>query len=131
MNEKITLADLKAKQQEHRAHLKAYYAKKAEVESLKKQYQQADMELDALTMQARIAVHELRTMGANFALQIEDDFTPVIPGTEQPGDVWTPEGEPHPEAFNPDPDYGIFSPENGIAYSGSVELTPKWDYKHN
>lgn len=109
----ITLQDIKAKQVQYRAVLKAFYAKRAELESLKAQFNQADMELDALAPVARQAIIELRQMGAAFALQIEDDFTPKIPGTEQKGDAgpWTPEDSHHPTwDIGGDPGYDDLNP---------------------
>ena len=95
----VTLADIKAKQIEYREVIKAYNTKRNEVVSLKKQYRQAEEELKALHPVARDATHELRQLGAEFALQVENDFTPKIPGTEQPGDqlgdIWSPDPVKH------------------------------------
>lgn len=116
----VTLADIRAKQAQYRDAIKAWAVKRGEVESLRAQYNQADKELDQLVPTARAAMQELKRMGTEFALQIEDDFTPAIPGTEQAGDsaLWTPEDSHHPQIWdpnygelefllpNPDPDYG-------------------------
>lgn len=123
----VTLADIKAKQAQYRDALKAFYAKRAELESLKAQFSQADMELDALAPVARQAIIELRQMGAAFALQIEDDFTPKIPGTEQQGDApavpsWTPEDSHHPVwDIGGDPGYDDLNP---FTLNPLAEYTP-------
>lgn len=117
----VTLADIKRKQDEYREVLKAYKTKRAEVAKLKAQFHQAEMELEAILIAARPATHELRQLGAEFALQVEDDFTPKIPGTEQPGELlWSPEDSHHPQAFD-DPDWGY------IAYNNPGEMP----IKHN
>lgn len=103
----VTLAQIRAKQALYRDAIKAWAVKRGEVESLKSQFHQADMELDQLVPAARQAMQELKRMGTEFALQIEDDFTPVIHGTEQPNDPWTPEDSHHPQIWDPD-DPGLY-----------------------
>ncbi len=129
----ITLADIRKKQAEHKAALTAFREKRAEVMMKKDAYHQAEMELESLSIAARNGTNELRSIGAEFALQVDDDFTPKLTGTELPGEhIWTPEDSHHPGAFDPgypgDPWQGQ---SLQMASDDPITIQPVWDYKHN
>ncbi len=126
---KVTLADIRRKQKEHKETLKAWRAKRAEAIALQNQFHQAEMELEAMNQKAAMATHELRQMGSEFALQIDDDFTPKLTGTELPGEyIWTPEDSHHPQAFGPAPDgYDGYN----AGYIANAVPAPQWQPQYD
>lgn len=78
----VTLADIKKAQDEHRELLRTYDAKIAERDELYRRYEKLQDEIYMMSQAADDAKWSLRELGAKFALQIEDSYTPKLPGTD-------------------------------------------------